>query len=84
MVVRRGCRGGIYLSMAALFAAGLVIPIAVASSFQITAAAVPMLLGIDTLMDLGWTAMNVIGNCMAAAVVARWEGELIVPGRLPS
>jgi len=35
-----------------------------------------MLLGIDTLMDMGRTAMNVIGNCMAAAVVARWEGEL--------
>jgi len=27
-------------------------------------------------MDMGRTAMNVIGNCMAAAVVARWEGEL--------
>ncbi|MGA2219306.1 MAG: hypothetical protein ABSG51_14520 [Terracidiphilus sp.] len=27
-------------------------------------------------MDMGRTAMNVIGNCMAAAVVAKWEGEL--------
>ena len=35
-----------------------------------------MLLGVDTLMDMGRTALNVIGNCMAAAVVARWEGEL--------
>jgi proton glutamate symport protein len=35
-----------------------------------------MILGVDTLMDMGRTAMNVIGNCMAAAVVARWEGEL--------
>ena len=56
--------------------ATLVILMAVASSFQIPAAAVLMLLGIDTLMDMGRTAMNVIGNCMAAAVVARWEGEL--------
>ena len=54
----------------------LVILMAVASQFQIPAAAVLMLLGIDTLMDMGRTAMNVIGNCMAAAVVARWEGEL--------
>jgi len=54
----------------------LVILMAVASSFQIPAAAVLMLLGIDTLMDMGRTAMNVIGNCMAAAVVARWEGGL--------
>jgi proton glutamate symport protein len=56
--------------------ATLVILMAIASSFQIPAAAVLMLLGIDTLMDMGRTAMNVIGNCMAAAVVARWEGEL--------
>jgi proton glutamate symport protein len=54
--------------------ATLVILMAVASSFQIPAAAVLMLLGIDTLMDMGRTAMNVIGNCLAAAVVARWEG----------
>jgi proton glutamate symport protein len=64
--------------------ATLVILMAVASSFQIPAAAVLMLLGIDTLMDMGRTAMNVIGNCMAAAVVAQWEGELSVPRSLPS
>jgi proton glutamate symport protein len=63
--------------------ATLVILMAVASSFQIPAAAVLMLLGIDTLMDMGRTAMNVIGNCMAAAVVARWEGELKPPQELP-
>jgi proton glutamate symport protein len=56
--------------------ATLVILMAVASSFQIPATAVLMLLGVDTLMDMGRTAMNVIGNCLAAAVVARWEGEL--------
>jgi len=59
--------------------ATLVILMAVASSFQIPAAAVLMLLGVDTLMDMGRTAMNVIGNCLAAAVVARWEGDLNVP-----
>jgi proton glutamate symport protein len=58
--------------------ATLVILMAVASSFQIPAAAVLMLLGVDTLMDMGRTAMNVLGNCLAAAVVARWEGELKV------
>ncbi|MGA2850859.1 MAG: cation:dicarboxylase symporter family transporter [Terracidiphilus sp.] len=62
----------------------LVILMAVASSFQIPAAAVLMLLGIDTLMDMGRTAMNVIGNCLAAAVVARWEGELKAPNIVPS
>jgi len=54
----------------------LVVLLAVAGSFQIPTSAVLMLLGVDTLMDMGRTAMNVIGNCMAAAVVARWEGEL--------
>jgi proton glutamate symport protein len=56
--------------------ATLVTLLAVAGSFHIPASAVLMLLGVDTLMDMGRTAMNVIGNCMAAAVVARWEGEL--------
>jgi proton glutamate symport protein len=56
--------------------ATLVTLMAVAPSFQIPATAVLMLLGVDTLMDMGRTAMNVIGNGMAAAVVARCEGEL--------
>jgi proton glutamate symport protein len=64
--------------------ATLVTLLAVAPSFQIPATAVLMLLGVDTLMDMGRTAMNVIGNGMAAAVVARWEGELTVPQELPS
>jgi proton glutamate symport protein len=56
--------------------ATLIVLLAVAGSFHIPAAAVLMLLGVDTLMDMGRTGMNVIGNCMAAAVVAQWEGEL--------
>jgi proton glutamate symport protein len=35
-----------------------------------------ILLGIDQILDMGRTAVNVIGNCVAAAVVARWEGAL--------
>jgi proton glutamate symport protein len=54
----------------------LVVLLATAGSLHIPAAAIMMILGVDTLMDMGRTAMNVIGNCMAAAVVARWEGEL--------
>ena len=54
----------------------LVVLMATAGSFHIPTSAVLMLLGVDTLMDMGRTAMNVIGNCMASAVVARWEGEL--------
>jgi proton glutamate symport protein len=56
--------------------ATLVVLLAVSGSFQIPSSAVLMLLGVDTLMDMGRTGLNVIGNCMAAAVVARWEGDL--------
>jgi len=53
--------------------AGFVILMGTAASFHIPAAAVMLILGVDTLMDMGRTAMNVIGNCLACAVVARWE-----------
>lgn len=35
-----------------------------------------IILGIDALMDMARTSINVLGNCLASAVVARWEGEL--------
>jgi proton glutamate symport protein len=53
-----------------------VILMGTAASFHIPTAAILIILGVDTLMDMGRTAMNVIGNCLASAVVARWEGEL--------
>jgi proton glutamate symport protein len=56
--------------------ATLVVLMGVAGSFQIPSTAVLMLLGVDTIMDMGRTGLNVVGNCMAAAVVARWEGEM--------
>lgn len=51
----------------------IVVLMATATTMHIPIAAVMMILGVDTLMDMGRTGMNVIGNCMAAAVVARWE-----------
>ena len=59
--------------------ATLVILMGAAGSFHIPIAAVLMLLGVDAFMDMGRTAMNVIGNCIAVPVVAQWEGELIPP-----
>ena len=35
-----------------------------------------MILGVDELMDMARTTVNVVGNCLATAVIARWEGEL--------
>ena len=58
----------------------LVILMGTAASFHIPTTAIMLLLGVDTLLDMGRTAMNVIGNCMASAVVAQWEGELVKTG----
>jgi proton glutamate symport protein len=54
----------------------IVVLLATASIFHLPAEPIFMILGIDPLMDMARTAVNVIGNCLAAAVVARWEGEL--------
>jgi proton glutamate symport protein len=52
----------------------LVVLLATASAIHIPTAPILLILGIDTLMDMGRTLMNVTGNCMAAAIVARSEG----------
>ena len=55
--------------------AALVILTATLSSFHLPPEGIALLLGVDALMDMGRTAINVAGNCVATAVVARWEGE---------
>ena len=37
---------------------------------------VAVILGVDELMDMARTTVNLVGNCLATAVMARWEGEL--------
>jgi Na+/H+-dicarboxylate symporter len=37
-------------------------------------------MGIDTFLDMGRSATNVIGNTLATSVVAKWEGELSAGG----
>jgi proton glutamate symport protein len=58
--------------------AALVILAATLGSFNLPLEGAAVLLGIDTLMDMGRTAVNVLGNCLASAVVARWEGHELV------
>jgi proton glutamate symport protein len=53
----------------------LVVLLATASIFGLPEEPIFVLLGIDALMDMGRTTINVVGNCLASAVVARWEGE---------
>jgi proton glutamate symport protein len=52
----------------------LVVLTATLGQFRLPLEGAVILLGIDQLMDMGRTAVNVMGNCIATAVVARWEG----------
>jgi proton glutamate symport protein len=54
--------------------AALVILAGTLASFQLPMEGAAVLLGIDALMDMARTSVNVLGNCLATAVVARWEG----------
>jgi proton glutamate symport protein len=54
----------------------LVVLTATLTQFDLPLEGAAILLGIDQIMDMGRTAVNVMGNCMASAVVARWEGVL--------
>jgi proton glutamate symport protein len=54
--------------------AALVILAGTLASFQLPMEGAAVLLGIDAVMDMARTSVNVLGNCLAAAVVARWEG----------
>jgi proton glutamate symport protein len=51
----------------------LAILLGTAASFHLSTAAIMMILGIDTLIDMGRTSLNVIGNCLASAVINQWE-----------
>jgi len=58
--------------------AALVILLATASSTGLPTEPVFLLLGVDQLLDMGRTAVNVLGNCLAAVVMAKWEGDFPV------
>ena len=55
--------------------ASLVILAGTVAQFGIPEWPIAVILGIDALMDMGRTCVNLMGNCLASAVVAKWEGE---------
>jgi proton glutamate symport protein len=59
--------------------ATLVILLGMAASFNLPLWPIMAILGIDELMDMARTSVNVIGNCLATVVVAKWEGEYVEP-----
>ena len=53
----------------------LVVLLATASSFHLPEWPIFVILGIDALMDMVRTMVNVVGNCLASVIIARWEGQ---------
>jgi proton glutamate symport protein len=55
--------------------ATLVVLLGTAATFHLPTEPIFVILGIDAMMDMARTMINVVGNCLASVVVARWEGE---------
>lgn len=55
--------------------ASLVILMGTATAFGLPVEPIFLILGIDELMDMARTTINLVGNCLASAVIAKWEGE---------
>jgi Na+/H+-dicarboxylate symporter len=62
--------------MAGVPRASLVVIAATLATFNIPEAGLLLIMGIDQFLDMGRSATNVVGNSIATAVVAKWEGEL--------
>jgi len=63
--------------MAGVPRASLVVIAATLNQFGLPEAGLLLILGIDTFLDMGRSATNAVGNSIATAVVAKWEGELM-------
>ena len=55
--------------------ASLVILMGTATAFGLPVEPIFLILGIDELMDMARTTINLVGNCLASTVIAKWEGE---------
>lgn len=62
----------------------LVVLLGAAVQFHLPTEAFYLLFAIDPVMDMVRTVLNVVGNCLATVVVARWEGETLIPPELTS
>jgi len=61
--------------IAAVPRASLVVLAGTLTAFGLPLEGVAVILGVDELMDMARTMVNLVGNCLATAVMARWEGE---------
>jgi proton glutamate symport protein len=63
--------------VAAVPRASLVILSGALATFNLPLEGVAIILGVDALMDMARTSVNLVGNCLASVVMARWEGEFV-------
>jgi proton glutamate symport protein len=68
--------------IAAVPRASLVVLSGTLTAFGLPLEGVAVILGVDELMDMARTMVNLVGNCLATAVMARWEGELVTDAPL--
>ncbi|MBA3671201.1 MAG: cation:dicarboxylase symporter family transporter, partial [Gemmatimonadaceae bacterium] len=66
--------------VAAVPRASLVILSGALAQFGLPLEGVAVILGVDALMDMARTSVNLLGNCLATVVMARWEGSFDTPG----
>jgi proton glutamate symport protein len=69
--------------IAAVPRAGLVILSGTLAQFGLPLQGVAVILGVDALMDMARTSLNLLGNCLATAVMARWDGSFAPPPAEP-
>ena len=70
--------------VAAVPRASLVILSGTLATFGLPLEAVALILGVDELMDMARTTVNLVGNCLATVVMAKWEGEFVPQPDVPS
>jgi proton glutamate symport protein len=59
--------------------ASLVVLSGALSNFEIPMEAIPLIMGVDAIMDMARTGTNLLGNCLATVVVAKWEKQFRTP-----
>jgi proton glutamate symport protein len=69
--------------VAAVPRASLVILAGTLATFKLPLEGVAVILAVDAFMDMARTSVNLLGNCLASAIMARWEGELVVGEQRP-
>jgi proton glutamate symport protein len=70
--------------VAAVPRASLVILSGTLTTFGLPVEGIAVILGVDAFLDMARTSINLVGNCLASAVMARWEGELVLEPATPT